>query len=86
MIREGKWNRKVGTARWDGGGKRSWKRGGCKGVEAGGDVQLKWEKELELRRDTMGVGEKMVKYGWVELWKRKGCKLRRRWVLMGEDK
>ena len=27
-------------------------------VEAGGEVQLKWEKELELRRDTMGVGEK----------------------------
>ena len=58
VIRKGNWNRKVGTARWDGGGKRSWKRGGCKGVEAGGEVQLKWEKELELRRDTMGVGEK----------------------------
>lgn len=27
-------------------------------VEAGGEVQLKWEKELELRRDTMGVREK----------------------------
>ena len=29
-IREGKWNKKVGTARWDGGGKRSWKGVGCK--------------------------------------------------------
>ena len=36
VIREEKWNKKVGTARWDGGGKWSWKRGGCKGVEAGG--------------------------------------------------
>ena len=35
---------------------------GCKGVEVGGEVQLKWEKELELRRDTIGVGEKWVKY------------------------
>jgi len=43
-------------------GKRIWKREGCKGVEAGGEVQLKWEKELELRGDTMGVGEKWVKY------------------------
>ena len=29
VRREGNWNRKVGTARWGGGGKRSWKRGGC---------------------------------------------------------
>ena len=34
----------------------------------------------------MGVGEKWVKYGLVELWERKGCKLRSRWVLMGENK
>lgn len=34
----------------------------------------------------MGVGEKWVKYVRVELWERKGCKLRSRWMLMGEDK
>ena len=40
-------------------------------MEVGGEVQLKWEKELELKRDTIGVGEKWVKYargvggGWV---------------------
>ena len=33
-------------------------------MEVGGEVQLKWEKELELRRDTIGVGEKWVKYTW----------------------
>lgn len=34
----------------------------------------------------MGVGEKWVKYVRVDLWERKGCKLRSRWMLMGEDK
>lgn len=57
------------TARWDGGGKRSWKRGGCKRGGSWGRSSLKMGEGI--RNDTMRIGEKWVKYGRVELWERK---------------
>ena len=52
VIREGKWNRKVGTARWDGGAsKRDWP------VETG-ITERKWNRKVGTARWDGSAGKR----------------------------